>query len=63
MNSLKITLFLNELELILLLTAKWFQVLLSKRSSFICTQLIGSKICYIIQLFSLISVICLEPVK
>ena len=38
---LKITSFLNELELICLHTVEWFQVFLANTNNFICTQLNG----------------------
>ena len=39
MNSLLVTLFLNEYELICSHTVKWFRVLQSNANSFICSQL------------------------
>ena len=47
MNSLLVTLFLNEFELICWNTVKWFQVLLSNANSPISTQLNGSSYCYL----------------
>ena len=43
MNSLVVTLFLNEPELICLHTFKWFQLLPSNTNTFICAQLNGFK--------------------
>ena len=47
MNSLLVTLFLNELDLICLHTIQYFKVLLSNTDSFICTQLNGFKYLYL----------------
>ena len=46
-NSLLVTLFLNESELICLHTVKWSQVLLPNTYSFVWTQLNGFKYCYL----------------